>query len=376
MSLRASAGVVDGVRGNTFLARVLLRAKYSSPRFLVNIHRLRAIAILFIVAIHCTYFLDWRTHPRQQQFLNDFFDNSTILFVFISGFLFHHLSYKFRYRNYLHSKFVNVALPYLVAAFPAILYALITGDAVSRFSELHGHSYSFVAGWLLINGGAHLNYALWFMPVIFVYYLFAPVFLIFQQRPHLYWLLCLLIPFSLLAHRPVYEHGHNLALALYFLPIYLLGMLVSQYRIVVDEMLDKYLAMVVVAYAATLFGHFFWSDHHGKYTVEQLLSFSHGIFDWCFMQQILLVFTLYGFVKKLNRINLPWFDFIGEISFSMYFIHMYILYALKHLTRTHTVSGNFSTVLLLLMVTVIISCAIAVAVRMIFGKHSRSVLGS
>ena len=37
----------------------------------------------------------------------------TALFIFISGFLFQHLSKKFEYKNYLSKKWTNVILPYL-----------------------------------------------------------------------------------------------------------------------------------------------------------------------------------------------------------------------------------------------------------------------
>lgn len=371
-----SAGTARYLPEPAISRRVWLRAKYADPHFLLNVHRLRAIAILFIVTIHCTYFLDWKHHPLEQAFFNDFFDNSTILFVFISGFLFQHLGARFEHKKYLKTKILNVGLPYLVAALPAIVYALITGEAAQRFSELQGHSSLYIGGWLLMNGGAHLNYALWFMPVIFIYYLAAPLFRSFYSQPKLYWLLLLLIPFSLFAHRPTYDHGHNLILALYFLPVYLLGMLFSQYRHRMEGYLNNYLPIIAVGYAAVLFGHFFLADHHGKYTVEQLFSFRHGLFDWLFLQQILMALTLYGLVKKCDGADLRWLDFIGEISFTMYFIHLYILHVLKHLTRNYDIAGNVTSVMFLLVITVLISSAIALVNRRIFGRYSRAVLGS
>jgi probable poly-beta-1,6-N-acetyl-D-glucosamine export protein len=368
--------VANLTRYDTARARLFLRADYSSPRFLNDIHRLRAIAILFIVTIHCTYFFDWRNHLPVQEFLSDFFDNSTFLFVFIAGFLFQYLNRSFVYPNYLLHKMRNVGMPYLFAAAPAVVYALVTSDAVRRFSELQGHSIFYITAWLLVYGGATLNYALWFMPIIFLYYFATPLFHLFQKQPALYGVLVLLIPLSLYGHRPTYEHGHNLVLALYFLPVYLLGMFFSQFRRRLEPLLDKYLVAVVGLYVVVLVGHFVLSEHHGKYTFDKLFSARQGVLDWLFLQQMLMVFAFYGITKRLKSRKLSWLDFLAEVSFTVYFVHLYVLQVLKHLTRNYTFDGGVGNLAILLALTVIISCGVALATRVIFGRHSRSISGS
>lgn len=363
-------------RSDTWDARIFLRADYGSPRFLSNIHRLRAIAILFIVTIHCTYFFDWRNHLQVREFLSDFFDNSTVLFVFIAGFLFQYLNRSLLYSDYLLTKMRNVGLPYLFAAAPAIIDALVTSDAVRRFSELHGHSIFYITAWLLVYGGATLNYALWFMPIIFLYYFSAPLFHVFQKKPALYAVLVLLIPLSLFGHRPTYEHGHNLILALYFLPVYLLGMFFCQFRRRLEPLLDKNLAVIVFLYLFIFTAHFLFSEHHGKYTVEKLFAFTDGIFDWLFLQQLCMVLAFYGIAKRFKSRQLSWLDFLGEVSFTVYFVHLYVLEVLRHFSRNYTFEGGVGSVAILLLLTVLISCGVALATRVIFGRYSRSVLGS
>ncbi len=363
-------------KDNSWRAGLFFRADYASPRFLIDIHRLRAVAILFIVAVHCTYFFDWRNNLVAQEFLNDFFDNSTVLFVFISGFLFQYLNRSFAYREYLLNKIRNVGLPYVFAAAPAIIYALVTGSALKQYADLHGHSTLYITAWLLVYGGATLNYALWFMPVIFLYYFAAPLFRYFQKNPAFYSVLVLLIPLSLYGHRPTYEHGHNLILALYFLPTYLLGMLFSQFRYRLAPLFAKYLPVLVFLYLFVLIGHFMFSEHHGKYTVEKLFSFRHGIFDWLFLQQLLMAFTFYGIANRLKTLQLPLLDFLGEVSFTIYFVHIYVLQALQHFSRKYVFGGDVGAMAILLLLTVVISCGIALITRVIFGRYSRSVLGS
>jgi peptidoglycan/LPS O-acetylase OafA/YrhL len=90
----------------------------SESRFQGDIHRLRGVAILVIVATHCATIFTWNQHPFAHGLVQDLFDNSTLIFMFISGFLFHHNSRNFHYSRYLRTKLRNVIAPYVIAAAP------------------------------------------------------------------------------------------------------------------------------------------------------------------------------------------------------------------------------------------------------------------
>ena len=53
------------------------------------------------------------------------FSGGTALFIFISGFLFQHLSGKYEFKNYMSKKWTNVILPYLWTAIPGILFCFL-----------------------------------------------------------------------------------------------------------------------------------------------------------------------------------------------------------------------------------------------------------
>ena len=86
--------------------------------FLRYVHNFRAVAIVIIVAGHAVVTLGRDAQPAQMDFLLDLLDNGTVLFVFIAGFLFEHLSRKFEYRSYLRKKLLNVIVPYLLISAP------------------------------------------------------------------------------------------------------------------------------------------------------------------------------------------------------------------------------------------------------------------
>ena len=143
-------------------------------RFQADIHRLRGIAILLIVATHCATFFTWNQHPFALGLVQDLFDNSTLIFMFISGYLFQHNSSDFHYGRYLRAKLRNVIAPYLIAAAPGIAYVLLFDVAKVHELGLDRHPGVERVAYFLVYGGAHVNYALWFIPVICLYYLAAP----------------------------------------------------------------------------------------------------------------------------------------------------------------------------------------------------------
>src|SRR4029453_15378019 len=113
---------------------------------------------------------------------------------------------------------------------PASLEGALSPHFYLRYPELDGASVAYRFFWFMIKGGASSNKALWFIPMITIIYLAAPIFMQFVKRPRLYVLLIALVPFSLLAHRDASPNLDTLGLTLYYLPAYLLGMWTSQYR--------------------------------------------------------------------------------------------------------------------------------------------------
>jgi surface polysaccharide O-acyltransferase-like enzyme len=350
----------------------------SSPQtgFLAHIHRLRGIAILLIVAVHCSYLFSWKKHPAAELAVNDFLDNSTMLFVFISGYLFQHLSQRFRYPQYLRTKFKNVLLPYLITALPAVIIALVHGSIADKYPQLAHASLAFKVLWLYVNGGSLVTFALWFIPVITIYYLASPVFFQFTRFPRLYAILLLLIPFSVLGHRPIYEYGHNLQLAIYFLPVYLLGMLFSQYRRPLNALINSNLSFIVIGYLAIFTGHFLLAKHHGKYTVDHMLDFEHGLIDWIFIQQLFLIVSLLGLLNKCAKYRSPQLDYLAGVSFTIYFFHGYILYGLRWLMHFSGPEISISRFAMLFIGVISACCVIAALGRKLFGRWSRSIIGS
>src|ERR1035438_6859478 len=105
--------------------------------FLRYIHSFRALAIVLVVATHCITLFKWDYTGWPYQLLMCLAPNCTLFFVFISGFLFQHLSHKFQYRRYLKSRWDNVLLPYVMVSLPMIAAQAVTRSGVFDPTYLH-----------------------------------------------------------------------------------------------------------------------------------------------------------------------------------------------------------------------------------------------
>jgi peptidoglycan/LPS O-acetylase OafA/YrhL len=229
-----------------------------------------------------------------------------------------------------------------------------------------------------VYGGAQLNYALWFIPVICLYYLVSPVLLRVFERPNGYSLLLLLVPLSVLMHRPSYNHGHNIALALYFLSAYAIGMMCSKYHDKVVGLLDRYVAILVLASVVVIVGHLFVSAHHGNYSVVSIGAFDHrdGWIDWLFIQKILVTFALWAVLRRCSSLRLPILDALASASFTIYFLHLYVLYFVASAAHSAGIEIGVGAFCGLLVLAVALPVAVAAGVRRIAPRWSRTLVGS
>lgn len=345
--------------------------------FLRYVHNFRAVAIVIIVAGHAAFALTWSAGSPGHAFLLDLLDNGTVLFVFVAGFLFHHLAGRYDYRDYLTKKAGYVLLPYVVVSIPAIAITLTYTDLTARFPQLAGTSEGYRAVWLLLKGGATINYPLWFIPMITVFYLAAPVFIQFVRRPRLYWVLVVLIPLSMLAHRS--DELDTLTIAVYFLPAYLAGMWASHHRAALEPVLDRWWVPLCVAFGTSVVAMFLLLDHHGNYYGAHPFSQEHGPVDWMFAQKLLLCFALLAVLRRLDGVIGERLRFLGDTSFTLFFVHGYALFAFQQVWGVVAGGPPPGDVVLTLALTVAVVLATlggTTVAKRVLGRRSRYLIGS
>jgi probable poly-beta-1,6-N-acetyl-D-glucosamine export protein len=344
-----------------------------SNTYLPYIHSFRAIAIFFIVAGHCIPLFDWNHLHSHGRWLLSLLPNGTVFFVFISGFLFQHLSGKFDYADYLKKKSRNVLLPYLSFSIP-----IITAEAVTHtgtFNPAYAHHWQSTIGnivWSLVTG-SHILGPFWFIPMITIFYLLAPLFLWMDRDRRIYRVLPLLLTITILVHRPndLDRIWHSCA---YFLPIYIYGMWFSRYRERVIAWHRRALPLLLLLIAALTWVEVAYLKRPGAIGSVGMFSSEGGIIGTNAIQKLLCCGAFIAILQRLGDGVHRRLSYIGEISFAIFFAHMLFIngYALFERGRP----GNLLLYVLSVMITLSACIACVSIAKIVLRSSSRSFLGA
>ena len=133
-------------------------------KILNYINVFRGLAILLIVAGHTMQFGE--IGSLSQKISVEIFAGGTALFIFISGFLFQHLSGKYEFKTYLAKKWSNVIMPYLYTALPGILFCF-------TMPKTYGNAFEGLPAFLqipmMLSVGRVHNTPTWFIPMIVIF---------------------------------------------------------------------------------------------------------------------------------------------------------------------------------------------------------------
>ncbi|OJY43914.1 acyltransferase [Pseudonocardia sp. 73-21] len=338
--------------------------------FLRYIHNFRAVAILVIVAGHAAFTLGRDAEPRTMDLLADVLDYGTVLFLFIAGFLFQYLSASYDYRGYLGRKLRNVILPYVITLLPGIAFVLWTNRHADGSPLLR-------VATILVTGLGTPDYPMWYIPMITLFYLAAPLFIRIVRHPRLYWVAVPLLVLSTVAQRP--PEAQTPAIALYFLPVYVIGMWVGHERARLGPLLLRIWPWLLGLWAAAVVIRFLFSPVHGGDYSRNLFSGEYGWVDWMLLMKLVLAFALVGLLQRCEGLIGDRLTFIGDISFTIFFVHVYLLFAftLASVALFGAVpQGNLVSWFVLTVAVVAAAAAGTAVAKRVLGPRSRSLIGS
>lgn len=151
-------------------------------QFLNYINWFRGLAIVFVVFGHTIPLYEWG-NIIQKNITHSFFGGATILFLFISDYLFEHLKNRFEIKKYYFSKFKYVIIPYLIVSILAILIYILgfKNDhkwiLTIEFNSLS--TYLKIIKFYLT--GAHLG-PLWYIPMTILMFAIPPILLLTMKN--------------------------------------------------------------------------------------------------------------------------------------------------------------------------------------------------
>ena len=284
--------------------------------FLGYIHTFRAIAIFFIVACHSIDAFNWSASPEFERVLRIFFSNGTVLFVFIAGYLFQHLSLRYKYKKYLIAKFRNVITPYLVTSIPAVLVFILVLKRETVWEGFYNDPI-----WLQVINfymtGLHLA-PFWFIPVITIFYLVSPVLFFADRIKFFYYLLPVFVLVSCIVGRT----GSSPILFVHFLSVYSLGMFFSHYKVFLNIWLCK--TSIIYCAIFTVIGLWIFEFYFSNTTYTYLN----------FLQKLVLCIVILGVLIRLGeKATHHYINLVADASFGVFFVHSYVLTSGKILTQ-------------------------------------------
>lgn len=358
------------------------RAVHNKVMYLNSFNYFRGLAIVFIVTGHCLYMSGWEIDRVVEKWLANMVLGGTALFVFISGFLFHHIYYpKFNYKKFMVTKVRNVLTPYLVLSGPLVLYSVLikgTGPhSAYFFSETGGPFVSHVRSVFLYLWTGRILEAYWYIPFIMVVFVLSPLIVRFVGWPPLVRLFVMTVFFgvSLFLHRPVL----NLSVVqsvIYFFPVYLLGIVISIHRETIYSSLkgrewQLLFLVVLLALIQALYYPYFGNSHKPP--------FESGLPDIMLIQKTALCLFFMVWLNRFENILIPLLNTLASASFAIYFIHPYILWAVqlvlnKRYPALVLLQGPGLWVVMTVVV-ITISLVIAKGIRLIFPSYSRLIIG-
>nr|WP_172656538.1 acyltransferase family protein [Catenovulum maritimum] len=287
--------------------------------------------------------------------------NGSVLFVFIAGYLFQHLSVKYSPNKYYINKLKNVILPYLIISIPAIIVFVYFQQRERVWESFYDNP-----EWLQIIyfylTGRHLA-PLWFVPMISIFFLISPLLIAADKNKKIYYLL----PIFLLISCWI-ERGLPYISFIHFFSAYLLGMFCSHFKHKLNPILSQpktllLLGSMILAFAL---GEFF---------------FMKGTMTWVnYLQKIsACLFFLGLLIYYGDKLTSPIINVVANASFGIFFIHSYVLTAGK-LSYTQLVgdlpSGNPVLHIVITLSTLFLCVSIILGIQKLFGRSSRYLIGS
>lgn len=342
---------------------------------LKSIEYFRAIAIVLIVAGHCFAISGWNIDTFAELVLANIISGGTSLFVFISGFLFHHVFYqRFNYRKFLIKKFRNVYLPYLFLSTFGIWHAIVIRIPFPEFyfgpeDTLYDQVIRPALLYLWTGG----IFAYWYIPFIIGIFLLSPLFIRFieSSRRCRIWLICLTLAVSLFMHRPV-NNFSILQSIVFFLPVYLFGIFCSLEK---EKIYTRLSERVWFLLAGVVLLAVLQAVYYGSAGNLQKAPFVYNGIDISLLQKLLLSVFFMVFLHRYEHLDSKILTTLASASFAIYFLHGWFIHGLSIVQNNYSALNGLQ---LLLPITAFVICAsylLARVIRSALPKHSRMLIG-
>lgn len=346
--------------------------------FYNSINNFRAIAIIFIVFGHSFDVSGLALDGYWDVFLRNLLSGGTILFVFISGFLFEGIFLReFTFSKFYLSRACKLVWPYLLLSIiPICLYIYVSNPISDGYflPKSEGVISQFIVPFLKYEVTGRFMTAYWYIPFALLLFLLSPlvVYILKKDLKFKVSLILALSSLSIFIHRPV-DNINHLHSVVFFFPVYLTGAVVSQYR---ESLLsafkgNRFWLLLLLSIIFTLI-----QSYYGNLGSYHKPFFEFKSIDFMYIQKVLLSFFLFFLLEKYSISNL-FFNNLASTSFAVFFIHPYLIFIFRNLKLPTPNAVLFQWVyfIVLSFTFLVVSMLIALIAKKLLNDKSKYIIG-
>ncbi len=353
---------------------MITKSVNKKKKFINSINYFRGLAIIIIVLGHSYDLAHWNISSNFEVFIHALSLNGTVYFVFISGFLYYHIFYhKFNYKKFMVKKAQYVLLPYLLISIFPILLIVFWGNGGSSLPDSLRNQPFLATIWYLATG--QIITAYWYIPMATLLFAVSPLVNLIIRSNKVLEVFLLLLPVSLIVHRPI-DNLNAFHSLIYFFPIYILGVWSSINNKKIYAYLKGNSKKILIALLVIILGliQVIVFKQTGNFHKE---FWSITVPDVNLLQKILLCFLFMSILDIYEDTNFKLANKVAETSFAIYFIHPFLINALYSVSLRLNINyqGNFFTLILTTFLVTITSMAIAIGIKAVLKKNSRYLIG-
>ena len=334
--------------------------------FLPSLEAFRAIAIVCVVAGHAIGSTGWVIDSPIEKFIANIILGGTNLFVFISGYLFHHVfKNRYTYKGFLQQKAQRVLVPYLFLSALPILMAVKNDHPAGIAGALMayiGH---------LGRGDIWICY--WYVPFVMAMFALSPMHRWFATLPAKVQITAVgtMLAVASITQRPINNIGIP-HLLIYFTPVYLTGIVAAVHRQRLMAFLSRHHVKLLIGAVGLAIAQAILATNTGSY---HRAFGSIGNIDLQLIQKILMCGWLLYALQWFDQHNSKLVGLLAASSFAVFFIHPYVIDLWLRTWKLHAFLSGGPALPAAVAIILSISILCALAIRKVAGKRSRYLIG-
>ena len=340
--------------------------KTPKGEFLPSLEAFRAIAIVCVVAGHSISSTGWVIDSTAEKFIANIILGGTNLFVFISGYLFHHVFRdRYTFKGFMQQKAQRVLLPYLFLSVLPILMAVKNDHPAGLPGALTaylGH---------LIKGDIWICY--WYVPFVMAMFALSPIHRWFANLPAKVQVTAVgtMLGIASITQRPINNIGIP-QLLVYFTPVYLAGVTAAVHRQRLMAFLSRHHIKLLVGAVGLAIAQATLATNTGSY---HRAFGSIGNIDLQLIQKILMCGWLLYALQWFDRRESKVIGLLASSSFAVFFLHPYVLDIWLRTWKLHAFLSGGAALPVAVAIIHGVSILCALGIRKVAGKRSRYLIG-